>query len=454
MYYFQFSAREKFAHCLSKTGTDDDLFKILTIVSYESNFDVNKLEDLPKIKRPLKSPPLLNEIVHILEETCHPTQPDVMLRANQIIDSNTSLTSSKSKHRDTIPCHEPALNILHTLSNLRQITQGSYGSAAEDLNVNNSSTASHSLIVPTSSTSFSTSTQSLTNRQNVKLSTGTLDVKRLTPSSRFYDECLYYLTVYGNHNDIVAFLVKHDQILTALKYCIYQTVDSDIFIHTLFVPHLRRGRASSTIAYMIELDESLFVWKPYIIPLCRYLERKGFLNCLYHLQILFKDPIRASMTCVKFYAKDCRCYMDLQVNSFHLINAQKHLQAELELCQWEEIKRSAGSTATAAATSTSQSGDQLDQQHTLLMKMDSRTLNSHINTVWRQMEVTKFLAKCEQDGRDTVKLLPKVSYFFQAFIVVVLKFCISKSNNLVSQLQNLIPILPQNLVRNSKVMDI
>lgn len=394
-YHFHISAREKFAYCLSKTGTDDDLFKIFTIVSYESNFDVNKLEDLPKIKRPLKSPPLLTEIVHILEVTCHPTQPNVMLRANQIIDSNTSLSSSKSKRRD-IPCHEPALNILHTISNLRQITQGSYGSTAEDLNTSSSAIQP---LVATSSVSCSTSTQSLTNRQNAKLSTGTLDVKRLTPSSRFYDECLYYLTAYGNHNDIVAFLVKHDQILTALKYCIYQTVDSDIFIHTLFVPQLRRGRASSTIAYMIELDESLFVWKAFIIPLCRYLERKGFLNCLYHLQILFKDPIRASMTCVQFYFKDCRCYMDLQVNTFHLINAQTHLQIELELCQWEEIR-----TGSATATATTQSGT----KRTLLMKMDSRTLNSHINTVCRQMEVTKFLAKCEEDGRDTVKLLPKV----------------------------------------------
>lgn len=402
---FKISAREKFAYCLSKTGTDDDLFKIFTIVSYESNFDVNKLENLPKIKRPHKSPPLLNEIVHILEVTCnHVTQPDVMLRANQIIESNTSLTSTKSKRRENIPCHEPALNILHTLSNLRQMAQGSYGSAAEDLNANNSSINSHPLVVPTSSP---TSAQSLINRQSAKLSTATLDVKRLTPNSRFYDECLYYLTAYGNHNDIVAFLVKHDQNLTALKYCIYQTVDSDIFINTLFVPHLRRGRASSTIAYMIELDESLLVWKAYIIPLCRYLERKGFLNCLYHLQILFKDPIRASMTCVKFYAKDCRSYMDLQINSFHLINAQKHLQAELELCQWEEIKRSAGSAA--ATTATSHSGDSVDQQRAILMKMDSRTLNSHINTVWRQIEVAKFLAKCEQDGRDTVKLLPKVS---------------------------------------------
>lgn len=73
------------------------------------------------------------------------------------------------------------------------------------------------------------------------------------------------------------------------------------------------------------------------------------------------------------------------------------MQTELELCQWEEI------SVTTKMTEDVQS---------ILMKMDSRILNSHINTIWRQIEVTKFLAKCEQDGRETVALLPKISADF------------------------------------------
>lgn len=387
-------AREKFNLCLTKTAEEDDLFKVYTMISFESSFDITKIDKIPKIKRPTKTPPLLDEIIHILEITCHPAQPEVMARAVLIKDSNTSLSSQKSKQRkENIPCHEAALNILHTLSNLRNITKGSYSGSTMDL-----------------SSAAGDGTKSSSTSIGSRPSKKTTDSKRLSPMSRFYDECLHYLTAYGNHNDIVAFLVKHNQLLTALKYCIYQLVDSDIFVHTVFMPYIKQGRADTVINHMIDMDETLLIWKVYIIPLCRHLERMGFLNCLYHLQILFKDPVRASMTCVKFYTMNCSTYTELQANSFHLVNAQRHLQVELELCQWEEIKVN-GSVRTDGQAGTSTSAEdeaEQEKQRTLLMKMDSRTLNSHINTIWRQMEVTKFLAKCEQDGRETIKLLPKV----------------------------------------------
>lgn len=325
--------------------------------------------------------------------TCHPAQPEVMARAVLIQISNTSLASQKSKQRkENIPCHEAALSVLNTLSNLKHITLGSYGGSTPDLSGGASDIGKSS----GSLSSRPSSSSKITNS------------KRLSPNSRYYDECLYYLTAYGNHNDIVAFLVKHDQLLTALQYCIYQNADADIFVHTIFMPYIKRGRANIIINFMIDMDETLLIWKVYIIPLCRHLERSGFLNCLYHLQILFKDPVRASMTCVKFYTMNCLTYTELQANSFHLVNAQRHLQVELELCQWEEIKVNGAVRADGQPVSDELTGGDQEKQRSLLMKMDSRTLNSHINTVWRQMEVTKFLAKCESDGRDTIKLLPKV----------------------------------------------
>lgn len=217
---------------------------------------------------------------------------------------------------------------------------------------------------------------------------------KLVRCSRFYDECLYYLTRYGSHNSILTFLIENDQLDTALKYFLYQNVDADSFINVIFLPFLRRGKVDDVfIKLLMHMDETLLVWKDVIIKTCCYLEHKGLLNSLYHLQILLKDPVRASMTCVKFYSMNCSTYQELQNNSFHLINAQKHLQTELELCQWEEIP----SVPTT------------DDSQSILMKMDSRTLNSHINTIWRQIEVTKFLSKCEQSGCDTVALLTKIS---------------------------------------------
>ncbi|KAG4076849.1 hypothetical protein HA402_006559 [Bradysia odoriphaga] len=357
------TAREKFSHCLTKTGTDDEISYLTSLILQESTDDLCEWNNSPKIKRPTKSPPLLDEIVSTLELTCRTHQPEVIARASVIKDSNTSLASNLSKKREKIPLHEPALNIMHTLSNLKNISRGIYHGS--------------------SSGKCSSADESTNSRQVIK-------------SSRLYDECLYYLTRYGSHNSILAFLIKNERLATALKYFLYENVDADSFISQIFLPFLKAGKIDNIINLLITMDNTLLIWKDVIIKTCCYLEHKGLLNSLYHMQVLLKDPVRASMTCVKFYSMNCSTYAELQNNSFHLINAQRHLQTELELCQWEEIP------SIPAA----------EDQQSILMKMDSRKLNSHINTILRQIEVTKFLSTCEQKGCDTVALLAKISAEF------------------------------------------
>lgn len=359
------SAREKFAHCLTKNGDDDETYLLTSALLQESAEELTEWNDLPRIKRPPKSPPLLDEILSILELSCHSHQPEVIARASIIKDSNTSLASNRSKKREQITLHEPALNVMNTLSSLRNVTRGIYDGSRNWKN-------------------------STSNNKGDAESTNS---RKLIKCSRFYDECLYYLTRYGSHNSILTFMIKNDQLVTALKYFLYQNVDADSFINVIFLPFLKGGKVDVIIKLLMSMDETLLMWKELIIKTCWYLEHKGLLNSLYHLQILLKDPVRASMTCVKFYSMNCSTYQELHNNSFHLINAQKHLQTELELCQWEEIP---GTPTT-------------EKSQSILMKMDSRTLNSHINTIWRQIEVTKFLAQCEQSGCDTVALLSKLS---------------------------------------------
>lgn len=369
---FLFSAREKFAHCLTKTGSDDETHQLISLILQESSDELIEWKSLPQIKRPAKSPPMLDEILNILEVCCHSHQPEVIARASVIKDSNTSLASNRSKKREQIPLHEPSLNVLHTLLSLKNVTRGIYdGSSSE---------------------------KALTTNKKTMLASK--KCRKLIRCSRFYDECLYYLVRYGSHNSILTFLIKNEQLVTALKYFLYQNVDADAFINVIFLPFLINGKVEIIINLLMDMDETLLLWKQVIIKTCCYLEHKGLLNSLYHLQILLKDPVRASMTCVKFYSMNCSTYRELQNNSFHLMNAQKHLQTELELCQWEEI--SVPSTPANV----------IEETQSILMKMDSRTLNSHINTIWRQMEVTKFLAKCEQNGCDTVALLAKISAEF------------------------------------------
>lgn len=398
---------------MTKVANEDDLFQIYTLVTYDNPFDHKaKFTDIA-IKRCPKSPPLLAEIISIIEQKYHPMQQDVMTRASHIRDSNKSLAELNSnrrrRRRDTIPLYEPSLNILNTLSNLRDIIQGGGGGGGTTTMTTSAATS------PTSSTSTINRRRLSKSTTAATTSTTTVpDRKRLTPNSRFYDECLYYLITFGSHSDIVAFLVRYKQIRAALVYCQQQfTDDTETFIHTIILPYLRRGRADAIVALMIEMDETLLQWRRHIIAICRYLEKSSALNCLYHLQILFKDPVRASMTCVIFYTKDCSTYADLQVNSFHLQNAQKHLQQELETCQWDQM---GGGVAVGGGVANKK---EVSKQ-TWVMKVDSKTLNNHINTVWRQIEVTKFLANCEQEGRPTVKLLSKVINK-----IVILKICIT-----------------------------
>lgn len=105
------------------------------------------------------------------------------------------------------------------------------------------------------------------------------------------------------------------------------------------------------------------------------------------------------MTCVRFYTMNSVTYLDLRNNIHHLMDAQQHLKSELELCQWEEIKPMKRS----------------DEHQSFVMKMDPKALNQHINTIWLQIDATKFLAQCEENGKDTVTLIPKVNEFFFCF---------------------------------------
>lgn len=49
----------------------------------------------------------------------------------------------------------------------------------------------------------------------------------------------------------------------------------------------------------------------------------------------------------------------------------------------------------------------------LVMKMDSRVIGRHMNTIWRQTEVTKFLAECEQNDRINLNILSEIVPTFE-----------------------------------------
>jgi zinc finger FYVE domain-containing protein 26 len=49
----------------------------------------------------------------------------------------------------------------------------------------------------------------------------------------------------------------------------------------------------------------------------------------------------------------------------------------------------------------------------LAMKLDPREVNHHLSTILRQIEVTKFLHRCETEQRRVMELIPEVLQLLQ-----------------------------------------
>lgn len=335
---------------ISNDQLNSQTMKIITTNDLQQDLR-NEIDNIPILKRPARSPPLLEEILKIIESTLISSpQPETLARASIIRNSNSSLNSIRSKRKETVVLHEPATNITNTLSNLKQIARGNY----TELKSPNSK-----------------------NRSTKK----TL--------SRIFEESIHYILTYGSHADIINFFIqKYDDLPSALKYFILQNVEAEIFIQHIYLKFLKTGKVPELIVQLFDIDDSLLIWKETLITTCRYLESKNLLNSLYQLQVLLKDPVRASMTCVKFYSMHCSNFRDLHANAFHLHNANQHLQTELDLCQWENI-----------SVEKKKTHDQLS----FIMQMDARTLNGHINTISKQIEVAKFLARCETENNGTLQ---------------------------------------------------
>uniref|UniRef100_A0A034VST4 Zinc finger FYVE domain-containing protein 26-like protein n=1 Tax=Bactrocera dorsalis TaxID=27457 RepID=A0A034VST4_BACDO len=377
------TAREKFAYCMTKLSSEymnEKICKyIMSTTSTETDTNDNPFEsthhetDLQTTKRPQRGPPLLQEIVKTIESTpCLKPQPETLKRASLIRNSNTSLASLLSRRKDPCPIrmHEPALGILNTLANLKHIAKGQYNE------LHNNLSGTHA---------------NLDNKS-----------RQYVQHTRGFEECLYYVLTYGSHTDVLQFLMRHRELNAALKYLLQQNLESEYFIQNIFLVSLRYGSLPSLIEHMQKMDATLAIWRVTLLQTCHYLETQNHLNSLYQLQLLLHDPVRASMTCVRFYSANCENFQHLHANAMHLHNAQQHLQSQLELTQWDKVNfepllRNRRSSVGSRRSSVSSGANTPATSMSFLMHMDARALNSHINTISMQLEVAKFLAHCERE---------------------------------------------------------
>uniref|UniRef100_A0A336LL81 CSON013644 protein n=1 Tax=Culicoides sonorensis TaxID=179676 RepID=A0A336LL81_CULSO len=351
------TAREKFAHCFKHVEScTTQQESLISFILSDEPISQKQLKDWEQIKRPTQSPGLLNEIINIIENSYH-------------ITTSTTSTPCKniSNSKEVVEPNEPAFNIVNRLKNLKNITQNNFDDVV----------AERKMFRET--------------RTLAKDAKGFI-YKNQIITSKLFDEALFYLNSYASHSDIIDFLIKHYQIVSALRYILVQKIDAEMFIQKIYYPCLKQNNIDIIIDYMMDLDETLLIWKNYILQLCRHLEKRSSWKELYEIQVLIKDPIRASMTCIKFYTMNCKNYRDLFNNRQHLIKAQKHLEAEFELAShWEDIKMRKD-----------------ERRNSLIMKRDMKSLGNLLRLMSLQLEVVQFLAQSESDGIDICGSITKI----------------------------------------------
>uniref|UniRef100_A0A8C0IVM7 Zinc finger FYVE domain-containing protein 26 n=1 Tax=Chelonoidis abingdonii TaxID=106734 RepID=A0A8C0IVM7_CHEAB len=198
----------------------------------------------------------------------------------------------------------------------------------------------------------------------------------------YYQECLFYLHTYGTNLAIISFYMRHDCMREALLHLLNKESPPEVFIEGIFVPSYKSGKLHMLENLLETIDPSLESWGIYLIAACKHLQKKNYYHILYELQQFMKDHVRAAMTCIRFFTHKAKSYTELGDTQKWLLKVKDHLKVYLQ-----EVSRSSGRKKAAC---------------TFRKKMTATDVSRHINTVELQMEVTKFLHRCESSGTSPI----------------------------------------------------
>uniref|UniRef100_H3BXK2 Zinc finger FYVE domain-containing protein 26 n=1 Tax=Tetraodon nigroviridis TaxID=99883 RepID=H3BXK2_TETNG len=196
-------------------------------------------------------------------------------------------------------------------------------------------------------------------------------------SSDLQQECLYYLNTYGTHLALISFYMRHDCMTEALTYLLKRECPEEVFLEGLLQPCLERGRLSALQGMLEKLDPTLEACSRYLIASCQFLQRRRYFNTLYQLQQFMMDHVRAAMTCIRFFTHGASSYLQLGEQQRWLVRAKDHLKTYLQ----EQQGRSGGRRRS--------------QVNSFRKTMSSSDVSRHMNTIELQLEVTRFLHRCE-----------------------------------------------------------
>ncbi|KAJ4921336.1 hypothetical protein JOQ06_021860 [Pogonophryne albipinna] len=190
-------------------------------------------------------------------------------------------------------------------------------------------------------------------------------------------ECLFYLNTFGTHLALVSFYMRHDCMTEALTYLLNKECPDEVFLEGVLQPSLEKGRLGSLQSIMEKLDPGLETCSRYLIASCQFLQRRGYFNTLYQLQQFMTDHVRAAMTCIRFFTHGATSYLQLGENQSWLVRAKEHLRTFLQEQQGRGgVKRRS-------------------QVNSFRKMMSSSDVSRHMNTIELQLEVTRFLHRCE-----------------------------------------------------------
>ncbi|XP_019909797.3 zinc finger FYVE domain-containing protein 26 isoform X3 [Esox lucius] len=198
-----------------------------------------------------------------------------------------------------------------------------------------------------------------------------------------YQESLYYLSSYGTHLAIISFLMRHDNMKEALQHLLTKRCPEEVFLEGVLQPSLEKGRLGTLQGLLETLDPGLEVCSRYLIASCHLLQRRGHFNTLYQVQQFMMDHVRAAMTCIRFFTHGAVSYVQLGDQQRWLVRAKEHLRTYLQ-----EQQGGRGGTAARKKSST----------NPFRKKMSSSDVSRHMNTIELQLEVTRFLHRCEMSS--------------------------------------------------------
>lgn len=231
----------------------------------------------------------------------------------------------------------------------------------------------------------------LEHSRNFQSGNSYLDPKR-------FEECLYYLHKYGSPSSLVAFYVRHGHLKLACRYILDQQCSVEVFIESLFMRLVIKGKFAPLKEQMEITDPTLQAWMPYLTAACKFLLRRSFHNLLYEVQVFMRDFFRAAQTCIRFYegvaGGPVTSYEDLYSRMHYLEEAKQHIETVIA-----EKKSPKGTVNTVFAylrqRSTGSVKSLTEEPSHLAMSLSE--LNSHLNTINLQIEVTNFMHQCAVD---------------------------------------------------------